>query len=208
MKYASHLLVLFTAAKSIAAPITYEFRSFGATGTYESDPSGNNPQTVEIEGFLSGTITTDGALGDITMADITSLTWNATYASGSTSEIGIVRYIAQGLYATPTTLSLLPGGDIELDSQTFQFGPFFASDFSMAESGGGMTWMPARGPRFQAAKIQCLSGAILPWKLRPSAAVFPSRPRSRSPRRPSPWEWPTASFGADRLMLRAKICGI
>ncbi|HVU90455.1 MAG TPA: PEP-CTERM sorting domain-containing protein [Pirellulales bacterium] len=184
----SLVFILFSAVAvscANAAPITYKFYSFPGSGT-ETTSVGGTPTTVPIHGVLSGSITTDGALGAITAADITSFSWGSTGAGGSTSDDTVLTLLAQGVTATTTTLSLVAGGKLELATQTHlnPMNIFSNEDFTIAESGGGIAWNGDYvnilmggtavniGGSYQTLQIASLAGGTPPGIPEPSTVVL------------------------------------
>jgi hypothetical protein len=167
MKIALLLVPFVLIAGSVSAdPITYEILTFHGTGNEGYHGNGSPPMNTPIQGDVAGTITTDGALGDITSSDIVAWSWNTGYSAGSSTSFG-ASIGAIGLVATPTTLTLLPGvsgvtspGQLTLDNKVTST-TFTLSDENLVfqDIGGGITWGGSFFSVMQGGTYSDLSGA-------------------------------------------------
>ena len=105
-----------------AGDITYDLLAFSGYG-WTTDNEGNYGGYFDDQRgvylyytpvTLSGTIVTDGALGNITPADIVSWNWSVGPTAANSGESGATLETAK-LFATSSTLSLQPGGSLDLD---------------------------------------------------------------------------------------------
>jgi hypothetical protein len=143
-------MLLATSGRVCVASITYTILSFHGAGSKTNFGSnGFTPSDTPIQGVVAGTITTDGALGNLTSSDITSWSWSAGGATGQSSG-PMAGLTAVGLFATGTTLSLLPTvtngpvmqvGEIQFGNETTA-GPnvLSSADLTFEAINGGITW--------------------------------------------------------------------
>jgi hypothetical protein len=183
-------IVSAVASTALAAPISYAVLPFQASGTVVNDPGSGAVQST-ASSTATGTITTDGKLGNLTDADI--IGYDGNPIPNTVDVNNPITVTANGLFATGSALSLLPGGELMINSRVVLDGTFTVANdtYTFTAVTNGVTWSDGGGKSGYGTVSYHFSGTTY---------VTPGAPLVIATAAPEPSSLGLAAFGGLALL--------